>query len=171
MGERPYLATFNLEPLNGTVILSLSFETVVRILDYRLGGGTQPTFTGHTDLTDTDFALLGSVVEPLQRELADSLSRVKEVTAIPVSQDSSAQFVQLAGPNEMFFVATFQLSIGDDAPVEMILFLPFHLVRQMTEAIRLGARGRDDATSLVDEAVVTQANLDLWLEFPSVKLT
>jgi flagellar motor switch protein FliM len=171
LGERPYLATFNLEPLNGTVILSLSFETVVRILDYRLGGGTQPTFTGHTDLTDTDFALLGSVVEPLQRELADSLSRVKEVTAIPVSQDSSAQFVQLAGPNEMFFVATFQLSIGDDAPVEMILFLPFHLVRQMTEAIRLGARGRDDATSLVDEAVVTQANLDLWLEFPSVKLT
>ena len=75
LGERPYMATFNLDPLSGTAILMLSLETVVRILDFRLGGGTQPAFGGHTDLTDTDFAVLGEVVTPLLSELAASLSR------------------------------------------------------------------------------------------------
>ena len=171
LGDRPYLATFNLEPLHGTAILSLSLETVVRMLDFRLGGGTQPGFAGHTDLTDTDFAVLGGVITPLLSELAASLSRVKEVSAIPVSQESSIQFVQLAGPNEMFLVSSFQLCVGDDDPVEMILTLPFPLVRQITEAMRSGTRARDDAALLVDESVVTQAGLDLWLEFPSVRLS
>lgn len=171
LGERPYLATFRLEPLNGTAMLALSIETVVRILEVRLGGGTQPTFAGHTDLTDTDFAVLGSVITPLLDELADSLSRVKVLSAVPVTQESSIQFVQLAGPNEMFLVTVFQLSVGEDAPVEMTVALPFPLVRQITEAMRGGARTRDAAASLVDETVVTQAAIDIWLEFPSVKLT
>ncbi len=170
LGERPYLATFNLEPLNGTAMLALSIGTVVRMLEYRLGGGTQPPFGGHADLTDTDFGVLGSVVTPLLSELAEGLSRVKEVSAVPVSQESSVQFVQLAGPNEMFLVSTFQLLIGDDAPAEMILALAFPIVRQLTEAVRTGVRARDDAAGLVDEGVVTQANLDVWLEFPPVRL-
>jgi flagellar motor switch protein FliM len=170
LGERPYLATFNLDPLNGTAILSLKLETVVRMLDFRLGGGTQAAFVGHSDLTDTDFAVLGGVITPLLTELADSLSRVKEVSAVSVSQESSIQFVQLAGPNEMFLVSQFQLCVGEDDPVEMILAFPFALVRQITEAMRSGTRARDDAASRVDEAVVTQANLELWLEFPSVRL-
>jgi flagellar motor switch protein FliM len=171
LGERPYLATFNLEPLSGTAILMLSLETVVRMLDFRLGGGTQPAFAGHTNLTDTDFAVLGGVVTPLLRELAESLSRVKEVSAVLVSQESSIQFVQLAGPNEMFLVSSVQLSVGDDEPADMILALPFALVRQITEAMRSGSRTRDDATLLVEESVVTQAALDAWLEFPSVRLS
>lgn len=171
LGERPYLATFNLEPLNGTAILMLSHETVVRVLDFRLGGGTQPAFGGHTDLTDTDFAVLGGVLTPLLSELAESLSRVKEVAAVLVSQESSIQFVQLAGPDEMFLVSSFQLSIGDDAPAETVLALPFALVRQVTEAMRSSSRARDDATLLVEESVVTQAGLDVWLEFPSVRLS
>jgi len=170
LGERPYLATFNLEPLNGTAILMLSLETVVRMLDFRLGGGTQPAFSGHTDLTDTDFAVLGGVVTPLVCEIAKSLSRVKEVSAVLVSQESSIQFVQLAGPDEMFLVSSMQLSMGDDGPAEMILAVPFALVRQITEAMRSGSRARDDSASLVDESVVIQANLDVWLEFPSVRL-
>ncbi|MGO9964508.1 MAG: FliM/FliN family flagellar motor switch protein [Acidimicrobiales bacterium] len=171
LGERPYLATFNLEPLSGTAILMLSHETVVRVLDFRLGGGTQPAFGGHTDLTDTDFAVLGGVLTPLLSELAESLSRVKEVAAVLVSQESSIQFVQLAGPDEMFLVSSMQLSMGDDGPAEMILAVPFALVRQITEAMRSGARARDDATLLVEESVVTQAALDVWLEFPSVRLS
>ncbi len=170
LGERPYLATFKLEPLNGTAILALSFETVVRMLDYRLGGGTQPAFAGHSDLTDTDFAVIGGVVTPMLSELAESLSRVKEVLAVPVSQESSVQFVQLAGPNEMYFVSTLQLCVGEDDPAEMIVALPFALARQITDAIRVGARAHDNAASLVDEQVVTQASLDVWLELPPVRL-
>ncbi|MGO9581408.1 MAG: FliM/FliN family flagellar motor switch protein [Acidimicrobiales bacterium] len=170
LGERPYLMTFNLEPLGGTAMLSLSLGTVVRMLDFRLGGGTQPAFAGHSDLTDTDFAVLGGVITPLLAELADSLSRVKEVSAVPVSQESSIQFVQMAGPNEMFLVSRFQLCVAEDEPVEIILALPFALVRQITEAMRSSTRALNDATSLVDESVVTQANLDVWLELPSVRL-
>ena len=120
-------------------MLALSLGTVVRMLEFRLGGGTQPPFAGHTDLTDTDFAVLGSVVTPLLSELAEGLSRVKEVTAVPVSQESSVQFVQLAGPNEMFLVSTFQLVIGEDTPAEMILALAFP---DRPTAHRSGAHGR-----------------------------
>ena len=79
--------------------------------------------------------------------------------------------MQLAGPNEMFLVSSMQLSIGDDEPAEMILALPFALVRQIAEAMRSGSRSRDDATMLVEESVVTQAALEVWLEFPSVRLS
>ncbi|MGD0873958.1 MAG: flagellar motor switch protein FliM [Acidimicrobiales bacterium] len=171
LGERPYLATFNLEPLSGTAIMLLSLETAVRMLDFRLGGGTQSAFAGHSDLTDTDFAVLGGVINPLLAELAKGLSRIKEVFAVPVSQESSIQFVQFAGPEEMFLVSSLHLCVGDDEPAEMILALPFALVRQITEAIRSSTRTRDDAALLVDESVVTQASLDVWLEFPSVRLS
>jgi flagellar motor switch protein FliM len=166
-----YLATFNLEPLSGTAIMLLSLETAVRMLDFRLGGGTQSAFAGHSDLTDTDFAVLGGVINPLLAELAKGLSRIKEVFAVPVSQESSIQFVQFAGPEEMFLVSSLHLCVGDDEPAEMILALPFALVRQITEAIRSSTRTRDDAALLVDESVVTQASLDVWLEFPSVRLS
>ena len=171
LGERPYLATFRLEPLSGTAMLALSIETVVRILEVRLGGGTQPTFAGHTDLTDTDFAVLASVIKPLLDELADCLSRVKALSALPVTQESSTQFAQLAGPNEMFLVTVFQLIIGEDAPVEMTLSLPFPLVRRSPRRCGRALRRLEAAASLVDEAVVTQATIEVWLEFPSVKLT
>ncbi len=171
LGERPYLATFNLDPLNGTAILSLSLETVVRMLDFRLGGGTQPTFASHIDLTDTDFAVLGGVVTPILFEVGACLSRTKGMTAALVSQESTIQFVQLAGPSEMFLVATFQLGVGEDEPVEMILAFPFPLVRQIAEAMRAGARAHDDPNSHLDEAVVTQASIEVWLEIPSVRLS
>ena len=171
LGERPYLATFNLEPLSGTAVFLLSLQTVVRMLDYRLGGGTQPAFAGHNDLTETDFAVLSGVVTPLLTELATSLSRFREVTAVPAVQESSVQLVQVAGPDEMFLVTSFELCVGDDDPAEMVFALPFPLVRQITEAVRAGSRGRDDASLLVDESVVTQASLEVWLELPSVRVS
>jgi flagellar motor switch protein FliM len=168
-GESPYLATFNLEPLSGTAILSLPYETVLRILEYRLGGGSQVAFSGHGELTGTDFAILATVVSPLLREIAESLSPMRAVSACLVSQESSTQYVQLAGPSEMFLVSALQLCIGEDEPGVMTVALPFPLLRQITEAMRSGPRAHDSA-SLVDQAVVTQASLEVWLEFPPVRL-
>lgn len=169
LGERPYLMSFNLDPLSGTAFLSLSLGTVVRMIELRLGG-TQPPFATHTELTDTDFAVLAGVLRPLLVAFADSLSRVREVSAQPVAQESSVQFAQHAGPNEMFLVAAFDLAMGEEA-AEMVVALPFPLVRQFTEAVRSGARTPDDGASRVDREVVMQADLDLWLEIPSVRLS
>ena len=87
LGDSPYLAIFKLEPLHGTVILSLPLTTAVRMLDFRLGGGTQTPFGGHTTMTETDFAVLAGVITPLLETLASTLSRVKEVSAALVSQE------------------------------------------------------------------------------------
>ena len=140
LGERPYLATFNLEPLSGTAVFLLSLQTVVRMLDFRLGGGTQPAFAGHNDLTETDFAVLSGVVTPLLTELATSLSRFEEVTAVPAVQESSIQFVQARGTGRD--VPRHELRSSAWAttnPAEMIFALPFPLVRQITEAVRSAA--------------------------------
>jgi flagellar motor switch protein FliM len=170
LGERPYLATFNLDPLQGAAILSLSLETAIRLLDFRLGGGTQASYTGHTNMTDTDFAVLGEVITPLLVELSTSLSRVKEISAELVSQESSIQFMQLAAANEMFLVSVFRLTVTEDEPAEMIVALPFALVRQLIEAMHSATLARDHETLLIDESVVLETPIDLWLELPSIQL-
>lgn len=170
LGERPYLATFNLDPLHGVAILSVSLDTANRMLDFRLGGGARPSFVGHSNMTDTDFAILESTITPLLSELSASISRMSAVSAPLVSQESTVQFMQFAAASEMFLVATFDLAIGDDPVVQMTIALPFALVRQIFESARALGDAPENQAMLIDESVLMQAPLELWLEVPSIQL-
>jgi flagellar motor switch protein FliM len=170
LGERPYLATFNLDPLHGVAILSFSLETANRMLDFRLGGGARPSFVGHANMTDTDFAILESTITPFLAELSASLSRMSAVSATLVSQESTVQFMQFAAASEMFLVATFDLVIGDDPSMQMAIALPFALVRQVFETSRSPIEGAENPALMIDESVLMQTPLDLWLEIPSIQL-
>jgi flagellar motor switch protein FliM len=170
LGERPYLATFNLDPLHGVAILAFSLETANRMLDFRLGGGARPSFAGHPNMTDTDFAILESTITPLLSELGASISRMSAVTSALVSQESTVQFMQFAAASEMFLEATFDLTIGDDGPVPMTIALPFALVRQIFEAAHSLNDAPDNPAMLIDESVLMHAPLELWLEIPPIQL-
>jgi flagellar motor switch protein FliM len=170
LGERPYLATFNLDPLHGVAILSFSLDAANRMLDFRLGGGARPSYAGHSNMTDTDFAILASTITPFLSELSTSLSRVCAVSAALVSQESTVQFMQFAAANEMFLVAGLELVIGDDPGVQMTIALPFALVRQIFDVARSLTDTTENPSLLIDESVLMQAPLDLWLEIPPIQL-
>jgi flagellar motor switch protein FliM len=170
LGERPYLATFNLDPLHGVAILSFALETANRMLDFRLGGGARPSFASHTNMTDTDFAILESTITPLLSELSASISRMSAVTAPLVSQESTVQFMQFAAAGEMFLEATFDLAIGDDPVVPMTIAMPFALVRQIFETALTLNEAPDNPAMLIDESVLMQAPLEVWLEIPPIQL-
>ena len=82
-------------------ILSFSLDAANRMLDFRLGGGARPSYAGHSNMTDTDFAILASTITPFLSELSTSLSRVCAASAALVSQESTVQFMQFAAANEM----------------------------------------------------------------------
>jgi flagellar motor switch protein FliM len=170
LGERPYLATFNLDPLHGAAILSFSLDTANRMLDFRLGGGARPSYVGHPNMTDTDFAILASTIAPFLAELSTSLSRVCAVSAALVSQESTVQFMQFAAASEMFLVASLDLVIGDDPGVQMTIALPFALVRQIFDVARTLSDTPENPSLLIDESVLMQAPIDLWLEIPAIQL-
>jgi flagellar motor switch protein FliM len=171
LGEQPYLATFSLDPLPGSAILSTPLATAIRLIDFRLGGGSGPHFDRHAALTETDLAVLSGIIRPLLEKLSDSLSRLREVTATLAAQDSSIQFVQMAGPTEMFLVVELQLSVSSDPAVTMIVALPFPLVRQLTEVIHSGVRADEEEDQRVDPAVVLFTPIQLWVEIPPIEVT
>jgi flagellar motor switch protein FliM len=171
MGDQPYLATFTLHPLESHAFLSTSRLAALRWVEFRLGGGTGPQFKGHTDPTDTDFAVLSGLVTPLLDLLVESLSAPKDVSASLVAQEATSQFVQMAGPGEMFLMASFELVVAGDAPVDLFVALPIPLVRQFSDVLRSGTRPAEGEALLVDETVVLQAPIQLWLEIPAVELS
>ena len=64
LDDRPYLASFTLDPLEGEAVLATTRDAVSRWVELRLGGGTGPLFAGHPNLTETDFAVLSGVTLP-----------------------------------------------------------------------------------------------------------
>jgi flagellar motor switch protein FliM len=78
--------------------------------------------------------------------------------------------MQFAAANEMFLVAAFDLVIGDDPGVQMTIALPFALVRQVFEVARSLPDSPENPSLLIDESVLMQTPLDLWLEIPPIQL-
>jgi len=171
LGDEPYLATFTLDPIPGQASVSVPLATALRLVDVRLGGGTAPAYAGHTVASETDLAVLGGIVTPVLERLGESLSRLKEVQASLVAQDSSLQFVQLADPEEMFLMVEFDLTVAADPPMTMIASFPFPMARQLTEAMHSAAAPAEANEELLDESVVLRAPIDVWLEIPPVELT
>jgi flagellar motor switch protein FliM len=171
LGDRPYLASFSLNPIEGQALLSTSRPAVLRWVEFRLGGGWGPHYEGHTDPTDTDFTVLSGSIAPLVELLAESLSELKAVSASLSRQEANSQFVQLAGPDEMFLIATFAVEVASDAPVDLLLILPLPVVCQLSGVTRPGAKALEAQRRKMDDTVVLQAPIHLWVEIPAVELT
>jgi flagellar motor switch protein FliM len=175
LDDRPYVATFTLDPLDGEAILAASRDTVTRWIELRLGGGTGPLYTGHANLTDADFAVVSGVTGPLLGLLGDSLAAIERVPAERLSAALGAQqagnhYEQMAGPTEMFLTASFDLVVANDPPVELLTAFPVALVRRVT-GLHQGDRPAEGERRALDDNRVLQTPIECWLEIPAVELT
>jgi len=170
-GER-YFATFTLSPMTGTGLLALPVTAALRILEFRLGGSSRAAYPAHRLITETDHGVLGPVLASVLEELARSFARMRRTTAAMTGQETNVQLLPLAAANEMCLVVRFELALGGDAPTEVTLCLPFTLVRQMTDAMRLANLSEPVETKdLVAREQVLRAPLEVRLEIPGVELT
>ncbi|MCU1490772.1 MAG: flagellar motor switch protein FliM [Acidimicrobiaceae bacterium] len=171
LGDPPYLVTFTLPPFIGTAVFAVRLGTAMRMLEFRLGGGSSPQFADHGEPTETDFGILAPLFTSLLDELARALARVRETTAVLVGQESNLQFVQLTTPNEMCLLANFELTLADDEPSEAVLCLPFALIRQIIEAMRATQARATNLDALTDgHEQVLQVPMRLHLEIPPIEL-
>lgn len=171
MDRRPYLASFSLAPLVGTAVFTLPRDTAVRMLDFRLGGGYFSPFQGHDQLTDCDYGVIATVTNGLIESLAFTLGRGRKLTPIVTRQDTDPQFFEVASHTDMFFVACFNLTLGEDPLVEMFIGVPFGLVHQIIESMHTAA-----AIALTEEVAISQKTvltvpLVVDLELPPIELT
>ncbi len=170
-GEQ-YLVTFTLAPLGGTGMLAMPLGGALRMLEFRLGGSARAPYPSHRVLTETDNGVLGPVLQGLIDELAHAFARVRRTSATMVAQETNLQFVPLANPTEMCLLVRFEVFLGSDDPAPLALCLPFALVRQMTDAMRLASVTEPaEQRDLVSRDRVLQAPLELRLEVPPVELT
>jgi flagellar motor switch protein FliM len=169
-GDR-YFVTFTLAPMTGTGLLTMPVSTALRMLEFRLGGSARAAYPAHRLLTETDHGVLGPVLASVLDELARSFHRMRRTTATMTGQETNVQFVPLAAANEMCLVVRFDLALGGDSPSEATLCLPFALVRQMTDAMRLATLSEPVETKdLVARDQVLRAPLEIRLEIPGVEL-
>ncbi|MCL5048086.1 MAG: FliM/FliN family flagellar motor switch protein [Firmicutes bacterium] len=171
LGEKPYMATFSVEPFQGRLFVAMPLAEAIRIIDYRLGGGSLPSFERHSDPTDTDLAILGGVVETLIAELGGALSRQGLVKIFLLSQEASRQYLQIAGQLELFLSIEIEINILEETTIPLYLIFPIVLIRSIIRDLQLGVEDKEDTLKLLDRDVILKTPIDVCLEIPPVPIT
>lgn len=169
--REPYLAVFSLSPMSGSALLSLPVTTALRMVEFRLGGSERDPYPAHRQMTEIDHGVLVAVVGGVLEELTAAFAPIRRTTAGIVARETNLSLVALTAATEMCLAARFDLALGSDEPVAVVLCMPFSLVRQMTEAIRLaGAPEAGQPRQVVAREQVMRAPLEVRVEIPAVEI-
>ena len=169
-GPSPYLVLFTVAPISGQCALSVPLTTAMRILELRLGGGQGAPFLGHVEPTETDFGVLKPVFQTVLSELAKAMARVVALVTHVVSQEVNLQFVQLANPQDMCLVASFEITIGEDGPTMLSLCFPQTVTRHIVDIMREQNRpvSENEGGSILSAMMTVP--IDVALEIPPTEL-
>ncbi len=170
MDRQPFLATFSVA--GETAVLALARDTAIRLLELRLGGGQRPLYREYTRLTDCDYSVVGTITGALVAAIGASLGSGRKLVASLARQLTDAPVRDLVPQSEMFLVCSFELTLGNDPPVAMLVGLPVGLVQQLSESLRAAEDEElldDPATSAA--GTVLTVPLDVVLELPAIELT
>ncbi len=164
------LVSFGLPPLPGLAVLALSQETVMAMVDLRMGG-TGDVAGLVREITEVDQALLAPVLEAVLGELPRSLGKLVAVRVRVAGQETNPQFVQVAAPHETCLVASFSLNLAGALADGFTMAMPAAGLGPLLEALRPGGSAPADRDSpSVDPAVVGSVPVELRVRFPPVSL-
>ncbi len=146
-------------PLPGQMILTISPDVSVRILEQRLGGKTEGSRKERA-MTNIDQSLLRGMVEHLLNDLKAAWSKV--VSVEPNLEDSTVNqhWVQMMMGNDRVMLLTFELSIQSTTGI-MNIYIPFSMLKPIAGVLNphVWITGRKEKTIDLVSRQTTLENL------------
>ena len=119
----------SLPPLTGQAVLEVEFGLVFTMVDRMLGGPGRAI--GRTVLTDIERPLVKQIIERMFAGLKNAWEGVVIVNPGIEGMETSAQFVQIAPPNDIVVTILFEVKIGNQRGA-MSLCIPYLLLKPIT---------------------------------------
>ena len=150
-------------PLPGQMILTVSPDVSVRILEQRLGGKTEGNRKERA-MTNIDQSLLRGLVEHMLNDLKSAWTKVAVLE--PNLEDSTVNqhWVQMMMGNDRVMLLTFELSIQSTTGI-MNIYIPFSMLKPIANVLNphVWITGRKEKTI---DPVARQKTLDNLSEMP-----
>lgn len=119
----------SLPPLSGQAVLEIEFSLVFTVIDRLLGGVGKAI--SRTVLTDIERPLVKQTVERMFQALKSAWEAVVIVNPGIEGMETSAQFVQVAPPNDIVVTMLFEVRIGSQRNA-MSLCIPYLVLKPIT---------------------------------------
>lgn len=119
----------SLPPLSGQAVLEIEFGLVFSVIDRMLGGPGRTI--QRNSLTDIERPLVRQTLERMFQALKTSWEGVVIVNPGIEGMETSAQFVQIAPPNDIVVTVLFEVKIGEQRGA-MSLCIPYLLLKPIT---------------------------------------
>lgn len=150
-----YVAVLSLSPLPGATLLCLPLEAAYTIVELQMGGsGLVGQQHPERALSEIENGVLRGFVERLMPELRNAFVSLSNITPRILAVESSAQFAQVAGPNDPVVVVQYSLTI-DAVSTSASLCIPYSSLQgvldENTNAVSL--------TSVQYDAAATRRNI------------
>lgn len=122
-------SVLSLPPLTGQAVLEIEFGLVFMMIDRLLGGPGKAI--SRTNLTDIERPLVRQTVERMFAALKSAWEGVVIVNPSIEGMETSAQFVQIAPPNDIAITILFEVRVGAQRGA-MSLCIPYLVLKPIT---------------------------------------
>lgn len=119
----------SLPPLAGQAVLEIEFGLIFTMIDRMLGGPGRAI--ARNVLTDIERPLVRQTIERMFQTLKNAWEGVVVVNPTIEGMETSAQFVQIAPPNDIVVTILFEVKIGNQRGA-MSLCIPYLLLKPVT---------------------------------------
>lgn len=127
--QQSVFAIMSLPPLTGQAVLEIEFGLVFTMIDRLLGGPGKAI--QRTVLTDIERPLVRQTIERMFHALKSAWEGVVIVNPGIEGLETSAQFVQIAPPNDIVVTILFEVKIGQQRSA-MSLCIPYLVLKPIT---------------------------------------
>ncbi|MGV3613901.1 MAG: flagellar motor switch protein FliM [Fimbriimonas sp.] len=164
----------SLPPLTGQAVLELEFSLIFTMIDRMLGGPGKAI--GRTVLTDIERPLVRQIIERMFQALKNAWEGVVIVNPGIEGMETSAQFVQIAPPNDIVVTILFEVKIAGQRSA-MSLCVPYLVLKPITTKLSAqkwfaGTNRKQSPTSRrMLSQQVTQAKIPCSVELGKAGLT
>jgi flagellar motor switch protein FliM len=169
-----HFVTFSLPPLAGQGVVAMPTGEALAVVDLRLAGTGEEEYAERV-LTEIEQELLAPVAEGILDELGKTLARLQPTTPTLDMQEANIQFVSVAPPTETCLAAHLSFTLGSRPECELVLCLPFMMMRQLADVMRTrpGHLGDGAAASRTMDVRhrLHDVPVDLVLQFPTFNST
>jgi flagellar motor switch protein FliM len=161
------LSIIALDPLPGQMVMEMSTQLGLVLVDRMLGGPGRPVPPRQP--TQLEQTLLGAILEHPLKALKETYEGVIDVTPEFVTSELNPSFAHAANPTEMTLVLTFGMVVDSTGPATrglLSLCYPLTILSPIKDAMRqarwTGAAKEDtDAAGSVMPLLLAQAEIDL----------